>query len=152
MHLGKYRSPNQQWWKIKHFSRQHSNSSTFQGLWEPRKSQGISSHGIDLVIWNIPVSAVRSPPALIFASRDSAMAASWGLLGLKLPHPYLENNNKYTNGRHSQGTTRSTSTTFLPDYDYKIQKIICLNQLQRAYLIRWYPAQRALPAMLTHGR
>ena len=22
-------------WKIKHFSRQHSNSSTFQGLWEP---------------------------------------------------------------------------------------------------------------------
>ena len=24
-------------WKIKHFSRQHSNSSTFQGLWEPWK-------------------------------------------------------------------------------------------------------------------
>ena len=28
-------------WKIKHFSRQHSNSSTFQGLWEPWSIIGV---------------------------------------------------------------------------------------------------------------
>ena len=38
-------------WKIKHFSRQHSNSSTFQGLWEPCIYVIIGSGNGMLPIW-----------------------------------------------------------------------------------------------------
>ena len=50
-------------WKIKHFSRQHSNSSTFQGLWEPWYSyyQITSSHSVSLSLhYSMPLYIMPS--------------------------------------------------------------------------------------------